>query len=48
MARGVLLHDNAPVHKSQKPIAAISDCGFEELNHPPYRPDFASRDYFLL
>ena len=31
----LLLHDNAPVHKSRVAQAAIHECKFEQLNHPP-------------
>lgn len=49
LTRGVLLlHDNAPVHKSRVAQAAIRDCGFEQLNHPPYSPDLAPSDYYLF
>jgi len=49
LSRGVLLlHDNAPVHKSWKVEAALRECGFQELNHPPYSPDLAPSDYFLF
>jgi len=44
----LLLHDNAPVHRSAKPQAAIRQCGFQQLNHPPYSPDLAPSDYFLF
>ena len=44
----LLLHDNAPVHMSAKSQAAIRQCGFQQLNHPPYSPDLASSDYFLF
>lgn len=27
-----------PVKKAQKAMASFRDCGFEELNHPPYSP----------
>ena len=37
----LLLHDNAPVHKSRVAQAAIRECKFEQLNHPPYSPDLA-------
>ena len=43
----LLLHDNAPVHMSVKSQAAIQQCGFQQLNHPPYRPDLSPSDYFL-
>ncbi len=30
----LLLHDNAPPHKSRVAAADIRECGYEELNHP--------------
>ena len=49
LAAGVLLlHDNAPVHKSRVAQAAIHECKFEQLNHPPYSPDLAPSDYYLF
>ena len=49
LAAGVLLlHDNAPVHKSRVAQAAIRECKFEQLNHPPYSPDLAPSDYYLF
>lgn len=49
LTRGVLLlHDNAPVHKSRHARAAVADCSFEEIEHPPYSPDLAPSDYFLF
>lgn len=44
----LLLHDNAPVHKARVAKAAMQDCGFEEINHPPYSPDLAPSDYYLF
>ena len=44
----LLLHDNAPVHKSRIASAAIRQCRFEELNHPPYSPDLAPSDFYLF
>jgi len=44
----MLLHDNAPVHKAKNVPAAIAKCGFQEMNHPPYRPNLALCDYFLF
>lgn len=44
----LLLHDNAPVHTGRIAKAAVRDCGFEEINHPPYSPDLAPSDYFLF
>ena len=49
LSQGVLLlHDNAPVHKSRIAQAAIRECKFEQLNHPPYSPDLAPSDYYLF
>ena len=44
----LLLHDNAPAHKSRTSQAATRKCGFVELNHPPYNSDLALIDYFLF
>ena len=46
----VLFHqDNAPAHKSVVAMAAVCDCGFELVDHPPYSsPDLAPADYFLF
>ena len=41
-------NDNAPVHKSRAAKAAIRECKFEQLNHPPYSPDLAPSDYYLF
>lgn len=38
----------APVHKSHLAQASIRECGFVELNHPPYSPDLAPSDYYLF
>jgi len=49
LSEGVLLlHDNAPVHMSAKSQAANQQCGFQQLNHPPYIQDLAPSDYFLF
>lgn len=49
LAKGVLLlHDNAPVHTAAVAKAAVRECGFEELDHPPYSPDMAPSDYYLF
>ena len=49
LRRGVLLlHDNAPVHKSHVAQDAVRECGFRELNHPPYSPDLAPSDFWLF
>ena len=47
--KGVLFHqDNAPAHRSVVAMAAVHDCGFKVVNHPPYSPDLAPSDYFLF
>ena len=47
--KGVLFHqDNAPAHKSVVAMAAVCDCGFKLVDHPPYSPDLAPPDYFLI
>ena len=43
-----LLHDNASSHTSRVARAAVMECGFEELFHPPYSPDLAPSDYYLF
>lgn len=49
LTRGVLLlHDNAPPHRAHVATTAIQQCGFTEVNHPPYSPDLAPSDYFLF
>ena len=48
MEKNLLLHDNAPVHKSRLTMAAIQECRFQLINHPPYSPDLAPSDYFLF
>ena len=47
--KGVLSHpDGAPAHKSVVAMAAMRDCGIEQVDHPPYSPDLAPPDYFLF
>lgn len=49
LTKGVLFHqDNAPAHKSVVAMAAVRDCGFELVDHPPYSPDLAPSDFFLF
>src|ERR1700743_1771577 len=49
LIQGVLLHhDNAPAHPSHVAMAAIHECGFELLCHPPYFPDLAPSDFHLF
>ena len=44
----LLLHDNAPAHRSLVGQAAILESRFEEMHHPPYSPDLAPSDYHLF
>jgi len=49
LSRGVrLLHDNAPVHTAAAIKAAVKECGFEEIEHPPCNPDLAPSGYYLF
>ena len=49
LAAGVLrLHDNARLYKSRVGQAAIRECKFEQLNHPPYSSDLDPSDYYLF
>ena len=49
LSHGVrLLHDNAPVHTAAVAKAAVKECGFEEIDHPPYSPHLAPSDYYLF
>ena len=34
--RVLLHHDNAPTHTSHVAMAAIRECGFKLISHPPY------------
>ena len=36
------------MHKSRVAQAAIHECKFEQLNHPPYSPDLAPNNYYLF
>ena len=40
--------DNVPAHKSMVAMAAMRDCGFELIDHPPYSPDLAPSDFHLF
>ena len=44
----LLLYHNAPAHSSNIAQAAIRECGFELLPHPPYSPDMAASDFHLF
>ena len=43
LTKGLLFYqDNTPAHKYVVAMAAVRDCGFEKVEHPPYSPDLAS------
>ena len=44
LTKGVLFHQDN-VHKSVIAMAAIHDCGFKLIEHPPYSPDLAPPDF---
>ena len=45
----VLFHqDNSPANKIVAAMAALRDCGFELVDHPPCSPDLALSDYFMF
>ena len=49
LSRGVcLLHNNAPVHTAAVAKVAVKECGFKEIEHPPYSLDLAPSDYYLF
>ena len=49
LTKGVLFHqDNAPAHNSVVAMAAVHDCGFALVDHPPYSRDLAPSDYLLI
>jgi len=35
-------------HRPHVGQAAVLECGFEEMRHPPYSPDLAQSDYHLF
>jgi hypothetical protein len=40
----MLLRENCRVRKSCQ-VSSIDECGFPEMEHPPYSPDLAPPDY---
>lgn len=48
LAKGVLVLQDAPGHKSRISMESIWDLGYELLEWPPYSPNLASLDYYLL
>ncbi|KAI6657315.1 Transposase [Oopsacas minuta] len=43
-----VLHDNARLHKSFAVRKKLKDTGMHEVPHPPYSPDIAPCDFWLL
>ena len=45
----VLFHqENAPAHKGAVAMAKLYELRYELVPHPPYSPDLAPSDYYLL
>ena len=44
----IFLQDNAPAHKSIKPMAKINELCIELLPHPPYSDALAFSDFYLF
>ena len=47
-AASKLLHDNATAHKSATLQEYLKESGFNVLDHPPFSPDLAPCDFWLL
>ena len=49
LSRGIRhLSENAPPHSSRVAVDKARACGFGIVQHQPYSPDLAPRDFFLL
>ena len=46
--RNLNMQDRQQRVESRVAQAAIRECKFEQLNHPPYSPDLAPSDYYLF
>lgn len=44
----ILLHDNAPAHRTTATKEVLAELGWEILPHPPYSPDLAPSDYHVF
>jgi len=44
----LILHDNAPVHRSLATQRKLAYLDFQFLDDPPYSPDLAPSDYHLF
>ncbi|GFX42538.1 mariner Mos1 transposase [Trichonephila clavipes] len=47
-SRVLLLHDNARLHSAINTQNLIRSFGWEQIDHPPYSPDFAPSDFHLF
>jgi hypothetical protein len=48
-SRGVaMLHDNAHPHTAAAMQVLIATFGWEQFDHPPYRPDLAPSDFHVF
>jgi len=49
VTKGVLLlHDNAPAHRTLTTQKKLAYLGFQYLDQPPYSPDLVLSDYHLF
>jgi histone-lysine N-methyltransferase SETMAR len=46
--RWFLLHDNAPAHRSCLATRFLAKNNVTTLEHPPYSPDLAPADFYLI
>ena len=44
----ILLHNNAPAHKSATVQEYLKESGLDVLDHPPYSPDLSPCDFWLF
>jgi histone-lysine N-methyltransferase SETMAR len=48
MKKTIFRQDNAPANKSVLAMGKFRDLHYELLEHPPYCPDMAPSDFYLL
>jgi len=46
--RVLFMYDNAPAHRALGTQKKLARLGFQCLEHPPYSPDLAPKDYHLF
>lgn len=44
----ILHHDNAPIHRSKIVQSFLTNNRIEQTDHPPYSPDLAPNDFWLI